>query len=90
MKMQRLKFTLCLTVFVLCWTLTCFDNAEADGIIRPRKTTKDLRRQLITADQQRKELQSEDTQSDEPSVDVESKNDKPSDKKSTEKVLAGK
>lgn len=89
MKMQRLKFTLCLTVFVLCWTLTCFDNVEADGIVRPRKTTKGLRRQLAT-DQQRKELQSEDTQLDEPSADVEGKNDKPSGKKSTEKVLAGK
>lgn len=81
---------LCLTLFALCWTLSCFDNVEADGIIRPGKTTKGLRRQSATADQKRKELQSEDAQLDEPSADVEGKNGKLSSKKSIEEVLAGK
>lgn len=88
--MQRSKVTICLTFFALCWTLTCFDNVDADGIIRPGKTTKGLRRQAATAEQQRKELQSEDTQLDKPSADVEGKNDKPGTKKTPEEVLAGK
>lgn len=90
MKMQRSKFTLCLTLFALCWTLSCFGNVEADGIIRPGKTIKGLRRQSAATEQQRQELQSEDTQLDEPSADVEGKNDKPGNKKSPEEILAGK
>lgn len=87
--MQRLKVTLCLTLFALCWTSSCLENVEADGI-RPGKTTKVLRRQPATADQQRKELQSEDIQLDEPSADVEGKKDKLGRKKSPEEILAGK
>lgn len=63
---------------------------EADGIIRPGKTTKGLRRQSAVADQQKEEFESEDTQLDEPSADVEGKNDKASSKKSPENILAGK
>lgn len=88
--MQRSKVTLCLTLFALCWILSCFDEVDAEAVIRPGKTTKGLRRQSAPGDQQRKELQSEDTQLDEPSVDMEGRNGKPSGKKSPEAVLAGK
>lgn len=90
MKMQRSKFKLGLTLFVLCWTLSCFDIVGADGITRSGKTTNGLRRQSDTVDRQRAELQGEDSQLDEPSTDMEGKTDKPRSKKSPEEVLAGK
>lgn len=83
--MQRSNVMLCLTLFVLCWTLSCFDSVEADGIVEPAKTSKVLRKP-----QQKKILQSEETQLDEPGADMEGKNDTPSGNKSPEEILAGK
>lgn len=90
MKMRSLKVTLWLTLFAFCWSLSSSDTVQAGSNIRPGKTTKGLRRQSVIADQQKKELQSEDTQLDEPSAIVEGENDKESSKKSPEVILAGK
>lgn len=83
MKMQNRK---ALFLFTLSWILTCVENVKAHAMVMPVQTSKGLRRQTVSVDQQ-EDLPSEMLQMDEPSEDVEANRDKQRRKKSPYEVL---
>ncbi|XP_076876759.1 adipocyte enhancer-binding protein 1 [Brachyhypopomus gauderio] len=91
--MSRLKASLGLTLFTLCWILMCVGDTGANAVVRSGQVSRGiLVRPTPVADQKRKKTGGrwlEAPPMDEPNTDVEAKKDKPA-KKSPEEALAAK